>query len=417
MAATFDTYYINGSTFSDATSIFTDAAMTTVAPDGTYQFNGVHRTLSGGDLGSPYFCGTCCANCSGTYIYPIPPAKNRYHEVCSNIGTVINVAIVVKFKFTSIPVQLLGYPLGLRAGFNGQFYQGVSSNRFGYLPELYVGNNNWFSPADMQTYSPYNLDGYAWQPLTSSFVPTQAIPTWITTAMVNVTLNNPDECYMLIPKISPSTTATVQVFSPHEPTVNGGGGCNITIPCPTPLIQFRTSPVAAGNITDACGDPITASAYVMRVTSASGLPKMFDRVFSDAAGTTPLAAGYYALVNVYQGAVATTAWMHVVGTSGTVQATGTCSGGGYPALTEVVASTPMNTAIQACDYQNQSGINLPDITYWHNGAADAPAVGDTMYTDVLGTTTVPDGFYQTLRQYANFSTIAGVVQNPIQYCS
>jgi hypothetical protein len=416
MAATFNTYYINAENFSDATSIFTDAAMTNIAPDGTYQFNGVHRTMTGGVLGSPFFCGTCCANCSGTYIYPIPPTKNRYHEVCSNIGPSTNSAIVVKFKFTSIPIQLLGYPIGLRALFDGQFYQGVSSNRFGYMPELYVGNNNTFLPSDMEANSPYLLEGYAWQPLTSDFVQTQNITTWITESMVNIALNNPDECYMLIPKTTTDATVTVQVFSPHKPSVSGGGGCDITIACPSALVSVRTSEVKE-SIALACGESLSETAYVMRVNSVSGQPKMFDRVFSDSSGTTPLAEGYYTLSNTYQGSASRKAWMHVVGSSGTVQATGTCSEGIYPVLTEVVASEMRSTLVQACGYQNQSGTNLPDITYWHNGTGDAPVVGDTIYTDVLGMTEVPDGYYQTLRQYAILNTISGVVQNPIQYCS
>ena len=103
----FGTYYINAATFNDATTI-TDAVGSPAA-DGVYQFNGIHRTLTSGVLGSVFYCDTCCAGCSSTYMYPISSTKNRYHEVCSNIGEPLDVAVVVKFKFTSIKFSLSEY--------------------------------------------------------------------------------------------------------------------------------------------------------------------------------------------------------------------------------------------------------------------------------------------------------------------
>jgi hypothetical protein len=420
----FGTYYINAISFNNATTIYTDATMSSVAPDGVYQFNGVHRTLTSGVLGSVFYCNTCCAGCSSTYLYPIPPAKNRYHEICSNIGEPVDVAIVVKFKFTSVSPQYLGYPLGLRAEFDGQFYQGVVSNRFGYLPDFYVGNNNVFSPADMQTHSPYSLDGWAWQPLSSTFVQTQTISTWITTSMVNVTLNNPDECYMLIPKTTLASTVTAQIFSPHDPllSIGGAGGCDVTIDCPLALSSYgATDPEISSAL--ACASASSGGYpnkyFIMRVNSAGGAARLYDRLFEDSAGGsptgyTPIPAGYYGAPSGYPAAAS--GWTRV-DADGVVQAVGVCASGGNPSLTEMIASEMRPTLIQACTYQNQSGVALPDVPYWHDGTGDAPAVGDSIYSDVLGTVPVPDGYYQMLRQYAVFSTIAGVVQNPIQYCS
>jgi hypothetical protein len=417
MAATFDSYFINATVFSDATSIFTDSDMTIVAPDGVYQFNGVHRTMSGGVLGSPFFCGTCCANCSGTYIYPIPPAKDRYHEVCSNIGNSTNTAIVVKFKFTSVPIQLLGYPLGLRSLFDGQFYEGVSSNRFGYLPEFFVGDNNIFSPMDMEANSPYALEGYAWQPLISDFVQTQSIPTWVTSSMVNVTLNNPDECYMLVPKTTSSSTITVQVFSPHKPDDAAGGGCDITIPCPFNLESTSFTSVQA-SVNDACA--AGAIGYnekynVMNVNGQWGIPDLYDRIFYDSSGLLPVPSGYYGTYRLFDGAITPSSWVRV-GSNGQVEAVGICSDGTHPTLTKVTGSTPRNLAAWSCLYQNQAGINLPDIVYWHDGAGDAPQVGDGLFLDVLGQTPAPDGFYQLLREYMSIQVSGGVLIGSINYC-
>ena len=328
-------------------------------------------------------------------------------------------AIVVKFKFTSSSSthKTLGFPLGLQATYNSQEYQGVTSNRFGYLPELYIGSTNVVPSSDLA--GTYSLDGFSWLPMTSSFVDAADETVTIAQSDMSSITGNPDECYMLIPKTAIADTVDVEVFSPRPTNVlpsSSGGGCDITIPCPVGLSSFRTSTTQATKIL-ACGESTDELAYIMRVNSSSGLPRMFDRVFSDPTGLTPLAEGYYTLVNNYSGAASREAWMHVVGSNGVVQAVGTCAEGLYPSLTEMISSEMRPSFIQACTYQNQSGTNLPDQQYWHNGTGDAPVSGNTIYSDVLGATTVPDGYYQLLRSYLVIQTISGVVQPSIISCS
>ena len=62
MAVNYGTYYFDGINFSQATALYTDAALTTLAPDGFY-FNGIfdgnsHRidniTIDDGDVGNNY---------------------------------------------------------------------------------------------------------------------------------------------------------------------------------------------------------------------------------------------------------------------------------------------------------------------------------------------------------------------------
>jgi hypothetical protein len=415
----FGTYYINATSFNNATTIYTDATLTTLAPDGVYQFNGVHRTLTSGVLGSVFYCDTCCAGCSATYIYPIPPAKNRYHEVCSNIGEPLNVAVVVKFKFTSNTPQYLGYPLGLRAEFDGQFYQGVTSNRFGYLPELYVGHTtfNTTTPtaAELEANSPYTLDGWAWQPLSSAFVETQDITTYITQSMVNSSRNNPDECYLLIPKRTLASTVNAQIFSPHRDMDSGGGGCDVTIECPSALPSYSTTDPEVSSAL-ACSSASSGGYpnkyFIMRVNSVSGAAKLYDRIFEDSAGGdatgyTPIATGYYGVLNEYAGTT-NGAWIRV-DANGVVQAAGTCGGGGYPSLTEMICSQVRPTDTQACAYQNVLGTNLPDQQYWHNGINDAPILGNSVFSDILGQNSLPNGWYQLMREYTLIEVSGGVV--------
>lgn len=86
-------------------------------------------------------------------------------------------------------------------------------------------------------------------------------------------------------------------------------------------------------------------------------------------------------------------------------------------LTEMISSEVRGSFWQACEYQNINGVNLPDQQYWHNGSNDAPAVGNTVYSDVLGTTVLPDGWYQLMREYIRIYVVGGVVQSPILNCT
>lgn len=53
------TYYINGSTFANATAVFTDANLTTCAPDGFYSFGGIVREQVSCNLLPPTNCPSC----------------------------------------------------------------------------------------------------------------------------------------------------------------------------------------------------------------------------------------------------------------------------------------------------------------------------------------------------------------------
>jgi hypothetical protein len=413
MASSFTTYYIDASNFVNATTIYSDAALTTPAPDGVYQFDGSRRTLTSGVLGSIFFCSSCCSGCSSSYVYNIPGTKNQYYEVCVDVGTDIGTAIVAKFKFTSSSPQYLGYPIGMAVEYAALNKIGVVSNRFGYLPEFYSGYTSGSAiiptASELSDESPYSLDRNVWQPTTSTFVSSATTQSaTVLSSGVNVTANNPDECYLLVPK-STSQTATIKVYSPHRLADPNAGGCDITMPCPTILPSVRVT-TAQANVADACaaaGSEEMGSYYVMRVNSATGNPKVFDRIYQDAGGVTLAAAGYYGMINSTTGAASAYSVMRV-DSDGIVQAVIICAEGVYQALTEMTSSEGRTVAGLACLYQNQAGTNLPDQQYWHNGTSDAPVMGDFVYSDPLSTTVLPDGFYQLTREYIVIGVSGGL---------
>ena len=420
----FGTYYIDAPNFIDATTI-TDAAGA-AAPDGIYQFNGVYREMASGALSSVItYCDSCCESCSATFVYPINLTKRDYHKMCSNVGQSTGTAIIIKFKFNE---NRLGYMQGLQATYDGSVYTGVVSNRYGLLEKKYVGNVGFVSASDIvnDPNNPYSLSVYSWQSTSGQFIQSGQNPitesialtdiNQLTTTSANI-YNSPDECYLLIPKVSLVTTVDAEVYSPNRQIDSSGGACSVTVPCPSPLSQFS----ATGNeasAADACSEAsasgLTNTYFLMRVNSTSGSPRVFDRVYLDAAGVTPLTtAGYYGTLNQYSGTTETYSWIHV-DSDGIVQAAGSC---GSPMLTEMISSEMRPTFWQACEYQNINGVNLPDQQYWHNGSNDAPAVGNTVYSDVLGTTVLPDGWYQLMREYILIYVAGGVVQSPILNCT
>ena len=419
----FGTYYIDAPNFIDATTI-TDAAGVP-APDGIYQFNGVYREMVSGVLSSVItYCDSCCESCSATFVYPINATKRDYHKMCSNVGESTGTAIIIKFKFNE---NRLGYMQGLQATYDGSVYSGVVSNRYGLLEKKYVGNVGFVSASDIvnDPYNPYSLTVYNWQSTSNQFIQSGQNPITETIALTDINqvtttsaniYNNPDECYLLVPKTSLVTTVDAEVYSPHRQIDSSGGACSITIPCPSPLSRFSGTAMAA-SASAACSlassSGLTNAYFLMRVNSTSGSPRLFDRVYLDAAGENALTtAGYYAIQNAYSGTTETYSWIHV-DSDGIVQAAGSC---GSPMLTEMISSQVRGSFWQACEYQNINGVNLPDQQYWHGGSGDAPQLGDNVYSDVLGTTYLPNGWYQLMREYIRIEVSSGAVIT-IQNCT
>lgn len=60
--------YWSGNSFNTAVALFTDANLTTPAPDGWYSVGGIYRQIVGGILQSPSACPTCVVPCGGGFV-------------------------------------------------------------------------------------------------------------------------------------------------------------------------------------------------------------------------------------------------------------------------------------------------------------------------------------------------------------
>ena len=112
-------YYIDTAEFSTATAVWSNAALTTKAPDGYYSFGGNYRQQFSGGLLPSVVCDTCATPCGGAitgsggqgiYLLNLDAGSTA-----SDVG-----AIIVRFDPSS-------FPDGIRAVYNGNVYNKLSS--------------------------------------------------------------------------------------------------------------------------------------------------------------------------------------------------------------------------------------------------------------------------------------------------
>ena len=101
--ATLGTYYFDGTSFVNASMLFTDAQLTTVAPNGYYMQNDVVRQLVGGPsnpvLLQAQTCATCSVPCGGGINGTGATGK---YTLSMNLGNSIG-AVVITFNPQSVP--------------------------------------------------------------------------------------------------------------------------------------------------------------------------------------------------------------------------------------------------------------------------------------------------------------------------
>jgi len=128
------TYYINGTNFSTATSVFTDADLTTCAPDGFYRLGGITREQVGCQLLAEQDCNACgVVSCGNEARYGVTQpdinSSNRYFITEYNLSSAVSlgaVVVVIKlmlpFKPTAGTTEI---PSAIRVVHNGTNYSEV----------------------------------------------------------------------------------------------------------------------------------------------------------------------------------------------------------------------------------------------------------------------------------------------------
>jgi len=275
-------YYLDGTTLSDSTSVFTNASMDTCAPDGFYSDGVISRELVNCVLLPEQVCDTCATPCGG--VIAGSGGQGIYLLDLDAGGTATDIgAVVIKFNPQSIPD-------GVRATYNGTVYNELSSPVDGYHASTtannftYIGNTSGDCGISGTTYPSLTEFNY----VGGAFVATgntQSVT--VNAGDVSMGSSSPGNCIMVIPKTTQNPTViNFEFVGPCSSTA-----WSIDISCPAALPSFTSSLDApAGN--EACGLPSTETYFFASHTSAA-TPMLYDWVFQDSSGQSVLTNGFY----------------------------------------------------------------------------------------------------------------------------
>ena len=298
MAGVLGNYYFDGVSFANASMIYTDAALTTPAPNGYYGQAGIVRQLIGGPSTPTLLAALPCDNCT----VPCGSGINANggtgsYSVTLNLGNSIG-AVLVTFNPANIPDKCTWTYDGVSAS-------EYSSPNFGYLQGVIgtVATAGSCGPAmtnaNGSNGNTYTGGTFLYDAGTSSFV-NQGIPVTLgpytnqAAGGVDFTATAPGDCIMVIPK--PNATPENVTFVIEGPC--GGTAWSMAVACPVALTGFSSS-VGAPTDTDACVLAIDQTYFNAPVSGTAGNPAVNDWVFADANGVTPLTNGFYH-INVTQ---------------------------------------------------------------------------------------------------------------------
>lgn len=377
--ATQGTFYLDAPSLATATVIYTDAELTTVAPDGFYSNGTIVREQASGVLLPQTTCPSCVTPCGGSI--SASGAQGVYY-LDTDLGEDTG-AVIVQFD----PINV---PDGILATLGTTSYNGLSSALVGWLqatvPNLptFIGDSgaNCGVPDD----SPYVLDefeygGSAFSPLGT----TKSVD--VIAGQMQLTAGAPGTCIMVIPKTAASPSIlSLEMIGPCLTTV-----FNINVSCPAALPSFASSSMQASSSL-ACESPIGETYYVAYVGGGAGVLGFYDLVFSDPNGEFKLAAGFYKTT-----AAGANDWFEV-DANGVVVNFGTCVEGvsislGTPdcklnncndnALCAV--QVPINTTSAPAGSYITLTTDLPSSTATVSIIDNNPASGRLLYSEPDGT--------------------------------
>jgi hypothetical protein len=273
-------YYLNSPSLGTATAVFDDAALTTFALDGFYSDGLISREQVSGVLLPQQTCPSCLIPCgeeitqSGTEgIYLLNS------QAGANLG-----AIIIRFDPYDVPD-------GIRATFNSVVYNKLTSpidgihestvsGNFTYIGE--IASDCGISGTTYPALPEYLYDGAVFI-LTGN---TQAIT--VNAGDVSLSSVAPGNTMMVIPKLTASpSVVNIEIVGPCLST-----DWNIIVECPVLLVGFNSSVMAVSAVA-ACTLYETVTYYNASLAGTSGTVGIYDFVYSDAYGSTPLAAGFY----------------------------------------------------------------------------------------------------------------------------
>ena len=379
--ATSSSYYLNAPSLGSATAIFTDNALSICAPDGFYSNGSIVREQVGCVLLPQQTCPACATPCGetinasggqGIYLLDLETGTTG-----GDIG-----AIIVRFDPYSAPD-------GIRATLGVNVYNKLTSSVDGLHQSSTSGNFTYvgaisgdcgISGTTYPSLAEFSYDGTA-------FVATGGTQS-ITVNAGDVSLGAvaPGNCLMVIPKLTPSPSIiNFEVVGPCS-----GTAWQMSIACPELLIGFSSSVNAVSSVA-ACALYETVTYYNASLAGTPGTVGLYDFVYADAYGSTPLTAGYYYAAGSITGI---NDWFQV-SSAGVVVALGVCV-------------SPPTTASLAWTF-SETGGSTGNMDLYVNGS-----IVESRSTTSSGTYTVSLG--DTINVEINSSGCGGINNTANAYC-
>jgi hypothetical protein len=309
--ATSASYYLNAPSLGSATAVFTNEGLTTLAADGFYSNGVIVREQVSGVLLPQQTCPTCATPCGetinasggqGIYLLDLDTGSTG-----GDVG-----AIIVRF-------DPYGVPDGIRATLGANVYNKLTSPVDGLHQSSTSGNFTYVG----QTGADCGISGTTYPALTefsyngTSFVATgdtQSIT--VNAGDVSLGVSAPGSTMMVIPKLTASPSIiNFEVVGPCS-----GTAWQMSVACPELLTGFSSS-VSAVSSAAACALSETVTYYNASLADTPGTVGLYDFVYADAYGNTPLSAGYYRASGSITGS---NDWFQV-SSAGVVIALGVCT--------------------------------------------------------------------------------------------
>lgn len=309
--ATSSTYYLNGPSLASATAVFSNAALTTLAPNGFYSDGVISRQQISGALLPQQSCPSCATPCGETV--NASGGQGIYLLDLETGTTVADVgAVIVRFD-----------PYGVPDGVRGTLGASVYNKLVSPVDGLHQSSNAGALTYVGQTGADCGISGTTYPALTefiyngTTFVATGNTQS-VTVAPGDVSLgvSAPGSTMMVIPKLTPTPSIiNFEVVGPCS-----GTAWQMSVACPVLLTGFSSSVSAVSSVA-ACALSETTTYYNASLNNTPGTVGLYDLVFADAYGQTPLTAGFYRASGSITGG---NDWFQV-SSAGVVVALGVCA--------------------------------------------------------------------------------------------
>lgn len=288
--ATLGNYHIDGPSFASATSVYTDAAMTTLAADGWYSDGTVAREQISGVLGFSTSCPAC--------IFPCGSAINAsggtgMYDLTFNAGSNTGCTIIY-FDPSTVPE-------GIRVQYNSKTFNGLTSPTEGFLGSSSSTNYTFIGRTsnDCGIATQLGAGGYTgqtqyqWDGGNFTQVGTSGTVTGAS-GDVQLTTNAPGYCTLYVPKpLASPEDMLVQIFGPCS-----GTAFDIEINCPVQLTGMSVSDKQSASTPDLtiCSTVNTYPNTYYNVPNRGGtpgIPVLHEFFVRDENGNTKVPSGKY----------------------------------------------------------------------------------------------------------------------------